>query len=83
MGADRAVVVVDRIEGPMAVVEFGGICVNIPLLALPPGLKEGDRLEVRVLPPQEISQTADSGEAAAVLERLKKRFPQGPDSFDL
>jgi hypothetical protein len=83
MGDDRSVAVVDRIEGPMAVVEFGGVCVNIPLLALPQGLKEGDRLEVRVLPSQEISQIAENGEAAAVLERLKKRFPQGPDSFDL
>lgn len=75
--------VVDRIEGTVAVVEVNGTFVDIPLSGLPAGLKEGDRLEVRVLPREEIAGSEEMGEAAAVLERLKRRFPQGPDSFDL
>ena len=75
--------VVDRIEGNMAVVEVSGTFLDIPLLGLPAGVKEGDRLEIHLLPRQEIAESASSGEGAAVLERLKKRFPQGPDTFDL
>jgi Protein of unknown function (DUF3006) len=75
--------VVDRIEGTVAVVEVNGTLVDIPLLGLPPGVKEGDLLEVRILPREEVAESAAAGEGAAVLERLKKRFPQGPDSFDL
>ncbi len=75
--------VVDRIEGAVAVIEVNGIFVDIPLVGLPAGLKEGDRLELRVLPREEIAESAEGAEGAAVLERLKGRFPQGPDSFDL
>ena len=75
--------IVDRIEGTMAVLEVNGTFVDIPLLGLPAGVKEGDRLEIHLLPREEIAESSAAGEGAAVLERLKKRFPQGPDSFDL
>lgn len=45
----RAVVVVDRVEGDVAVVEAAdGALFDWPVAALPPGAREGDRLVVRV-----------------------------------
>lgn len=70
-------IVVDRIEGDMAVLEIGGKCVDVPLAALPEGLREGDLLEIRKAP------ASAAGEAMGALARLKKRFPQGPDTIDL
>lgn len=38
-------VVVDRLEGTLAVVELRiGVLVDVPLAVLPPGTREGDRL---------------------------------------
>ena len=47
----RALVVVDRIEPPVAVLEWtAGVLTDMPLALLPPGISEGCRLEVVVTP---------------------------------
>lgn len=38
--------VVDRIEGPLAVIEVDGAMAEWPVTALPSGVKEGDRVRV-------------------------------------
>jgi hypothetical protein len=70
-------IVVDRIEGEVAVVEIAGVTTDIPLSELPPGVKEGDQLVFSVVP-----RSAED-EAKARLERLRSTTPQGPGSFDL
>ncbi len=70
-------IVVDRIEDETAVLEIAGRTVDVPLVELPPGVKEGDRLAFSVLPP------GSTDDAEARLARLKARTPQGPGSFDL
>lgn len=67
---------VDRIEGEIAVVEVEGRMIDLPLSALPAGLKEGDTLLVTIAPP-------DLADAEARLKRLKARSPQGAGSIDL
>lgn len=37
-------IVIDRIEGDYAVIEFGTEIVDVPLSVLPPELREGERL---------------------------------------
>lgn len=69
-------IVVDRIEGTRAVLELGGETVDVPLAALPAGVKEGDVLELSV-------RTPDPAEAQARLARLRARTTQGPGTFDL
>lgn len=68
---------VDRIEGDLAVVEFGGTMLNLAVSALPEGTTEGTRLKVELtrLP-------TDSGDAQARLDRLRQNSPPG-DSIDL
>jgi hypothetical protein len=70
-------IVIDRIEGEVAVVELAGSTVDVPLSELPPGVKEGDRLGFVLLAP------APDDDAAARLARLRAGTPQGPGSFDL
>lgn len=41
-------IVIDRIEGKIAVLEVAGRLIDFPAEALPAGLKEGDRLELRL-----------------------------------
>ena len=69
-------IVVDRIEGDVAVLEIAGRAVDVPLAELPAGVKEGDRLTFHLAP-------ADLSEADARLARLRAKTPQGPGSFDL
>ena len=69
-------IVVDRIEDDVAVLEIGGRTVDVPLNDLPPGVKEGDRLTFQIAP-------ADTTEAEARLARLRAKTTQGPGSFDL
>jgi len=69
-------IVVDRIEGARAVLEFGGESLDVPLAALPAGVKEGDVLDLSVRAP-------DPAEAEARLARLRAKTPQGPGTFDL
>ena len=71
-------IVVDRVEGEMAVLEVAGRRVDFPLVALPDGVREGDILEFR-----RIDATAAQDEAARVLEQLKQNWPQGPETIDL
>ncbi len=69
-------IVIDRIEGDVAVVEIAGRCVDVPLVLLPEGCKEGDTLAfARGAPP-------DHSAAEARLARLKSRGPQGPGRVD-
>lgn len=67
---------VDRIEGERAVVEFGGELHDIPLACLPEGTREGDRLSFTNL-------GRDTAEAEARLARLRAKTPQGPGTIDL
>lgn len=69
-------IVVDRIEGDVAVLEIGGRTVDVPLSELPAGVKEGDALTFQVAP-------ADTTAAEARLARLRAKSNQGPGSFDL
>jgi len=69
-------IVVDRIEGARAVLEFGGESLDVPLAALPAGVKAGDVLALSVRAP-------DPAEAEARLARLRAKTPQGPGTFDL
>lgn len=49
LGAARFDAVVDRIEGPMAVLEVSPVTVvDVPVALLPCPIREGDRLRVRV-----------------------------------
>ncbi len=72
--------VVDRIEGELAVIAAGSASFTLPVALLPAGTREGD---VLVLSRDEAATTARTDDAAARLERLRKRTPQGPDSIDL
>ncbi len=69
-------IVVDRIEGDVAVLEIGGRTVDVPLAELPAGVKEGDRLSFRVEAP-------DTSAAEDRLARLRAKTKQGPGDFDL
>jgi len=79
-------IVIDRIEGKIAVLEVAGRLIDFPAEALPAGLKEGDRLELRLAAAQaflEMAPAPDSPNPAAVLDALKAKFPQGPETIDL
>ena len=69
-------IVIDRIDGKRAVVEFDGEIIDVPLSALPSGVKEGDQLGVVVVPPS-------LAEAEARLARLRARTPQAKGDIDL
>ncbi len=70
--------VVDRIEGDVAVVEVAGRLVDWPLEALPPDVVEGSVLSA-VLTLQE----SDLSSARARAERLTRRTPDRSDDIDL
>lgn len=69
-------IVVDRIEGDVAVLEIDGKRIDFPLSALPQGTKEGDEVVLSL-------QKAREGDAKERLDRLKKTTKQGPGEFDL
>jgi hypothetical protein len=53
------IVVIDRIEGPLAVVEWRDAhLTEVPVVVLPPGVREGDRvlLRTRTLPPPSVAR---------------------------
>lgn len=58
--------VIDRIEGDFAVVEFDGQPFDLPVAALPPGVGEGDRLVLLAAP---ASPPAGQGLDPGALER--------------
>ena len=70
-------IVVDRVEGDVAVLDFNGTSLDVPLAALPEGAGEGSVLTLA------LSSESDAlSEAEARLERLKKKNPPKM-SFDL
>lgn len=70
-------IVVDRIEEDHAVLDLGdGRTLDLPLSLLPPGIAEGDGLEL-------VRRVLSTDEAEARLARLRARSPQGPGSIDL
>jgi hypothetical protein len=69
-------IVVDRIEADVAVVEAAGMWVKIPLSVFPQGTREGDAFRFERVP-------RDDDEAEARLARLKASSKQGPGTFDL
>lgn len=70
--------IIDRIEGPEAVVEYDKKYYSLPLEMLPEGISEGDSLTISRSPPDEtILEQAESR-----LERLKKR-DSGSQIIDL
>ncbi len=76
----QPMMVVDRIDGELAVVVAGSATFTLPVVLLPEGTREGD---VLVLSRDDAATAARKDDAAARLERLRKRTPQGPDSIDL
>jgi hypothetical protein len=66
-------IVIDRIEGEIAVLEIAGATYEIPTSALPEGAAEGAVLRLE-LDPQSQAEILD--EANARHERLKKRGPR-------
>jgi hypothetical protein len=66
-------IVLDRIEGDLAVLEVDGATYHLPASALPEGCSEGCVLEFVVDANAERTRKA---EAEARLERLKKRGPE-------
>ncbi|MBM4365511.1 MAG: DUF3006 domain-containing protein [Deltaproteobacteria bacterium] len=73
-------IVVDRIEGDRAVLVAGDESFSLPVALLPAGTREGD---VLALVRDDAATVGRREDAAARLERLRKRTPQGPDSIDL
>ena len=71
-------IVVDRIEGDVAVLDINGTSLDVPLAALPEGAGEGSPLTLI------LGETDGSAlsEAEARLERLKQKNPPKM-SFDL
>lgn len=68
-------VVIDRIEGQMAVLEVNGSTVDWPLAALPAGAAEGQRMQFAISG----VEGSDLAAAEARLERLRASGPQGDD----
>ncbi len=66
-------IVVDRIEGGVAVLEIDGRTYDIPAAALPEGASEGSVLRLELDPD---AQAHIEEETKARLERLKKRSPK-------
>ena len=66
-GDHGAPLLVDRIEGNLAVVEIGQLCVHIPLSHLPEGVAEGDGLVVVFSDPEALD--------TSVLDALRGRDP--------
>jgi len=66
-------IVVDRIEGDLAVLEADGQLLDFPFSALPEGTREGDILLISIDRDHTRSRTE---RAEARLARLKKRTPQ-------
>jgi hypothetical protein len=68
--------VIDRIEGEIAVIEHDGHTFDLPVSVLPDGSREGSELSL-VLTPSDLTQDAD-----ARLARLRAR-DTNPDHIDL
>lgn len=71
----------DRIEGEMAVLLIRNgesIRLNIPVVLLPEGSKEGDILEITIT--RDEKETEESkARVSSMIERLKKKSQCGPE----
>jgi hypothetical protein len=67
--------VIDRIEGKLAVLLMGGdgsIKVNMPLILLPKGCKEGDVLDIAIVKNKKATEEAKD-RSRNLIEKLKKK----------
>ena len=68
-------VTIDRIEGTVAVLisrEDESVRVNVPVLLLPPGCREGDILTIRIEQDRVATEAAQE-RVSGLIEKLKKR----------
>ena len=73
-------IIIDRIEGDMAVLEIEGATYHVPASALPDGASEGSALRLTLEPATRASREA---QAKARLERLKKRGQSSGGKLEL
>jgi hypothetical protein len=67
--------VIDRIEGELAVLlmgEDGGIKVNMPLILLPEGCREGDVLDITIKKDEKTTVEAKD-RSKSLIEKLKRK----------
>ena len=67
--------IIDRIEGPVAVLilcEEESVQVNLPVSLLPPGCREGDILLIRIEQDRVATEAAQE-RVSGLIEKLKKR----------
>jgi hypothetical protein len=67
--------IIDRIEGPVAVLILGeaeSIQVNLPVSLLPPGCQEGDILLIRI-ERDRVATEAAQDRVSGLIEKLRKR----------
>jgi len=67
--------VIDRIEGKLAVLlvgEDGSIKVNMPLILLPDGCKEGDVLDITIMKAEKATVEAKD-RSKSLIEKLKRK----------
>lgn len=70
-------IVVDRIEGPLAIVEIAGALIPVPVLLLPPDAREGSVLAFVIAEAPSEAKILEDGMAR--LRRLALRGPPGDD----
>jgi hypothetical protein len=68
--------VIDRIEGKLAVLLMGSAKVNMPVILLPEGCKEGDVLDVSIKKNAKATLTAKN-RSKGLIEKLKKKGQGG------
>jgi hypothetical protein len=73
-------IVVDRIEGDLAVLTIGDARVDVAVALLPAGAREGSVLGLMLMPGA-TDERLEAGEAQ--LARLRARNPNPPTEFDL
>ena len=78
MPAQPVQIALDRIEGDIAILDFGGELIEIPAAALPEGATEGSLLALTLAVRTDAIEAAIN-EAAARLERLRTRSPSLDD----
>ena len=69
--------VIDRIEGKLAVLlmgEDGSMKVNMPLILLPDGCKEGDVLDITIMKAEKAAVEAKD-RSKSLIEKLKQKGP--------
>jgi len=67
-------IVVDRVEGSVAILEIDGVIVQIPASALPQEAHEGSVLTLTLVAAPDLLREAEER-----LKRLRARGPQGDD----